>query len=255
MDAYNKCIGFDLIMLRLLNQLNYTPPNLKLYKKDTCEVTFDDYNQMYRLFIGGEDYMSYKINDHDEAYELYSHYDLAKGHCICTGLGFGVRENWLLTKKEVSKVTVLEKNKEVIDYHKYLNPKLFDDVEVIHINAYDYKGKCDTLLLDHYEDEAGNAKLEPKKIVNDMFVLQAASEISDNIECDRMWMWTLELIVAERSWQRSCEVGSYVSKTSIYNEIKTEFNLNKLPDLTEEELQLYYFMYNSWSSFSSRYFK
>ena len=31
---------------------------------------------------------------HDEAYELYSHYDLAKGHCICTGLGFGVRENW-----------------------------------------------------------------------------------------------------------------------------------------------------------------
>ena len=209
---------------------------------------------MYRLFIGGEDYMSYKINDHDEAYELYSHYDLAKGHCICTGLGFGVRENWLLTKKEVSKVTVLEKNKEVIDYHKYMNPKLFDDVEVIHISAYDYKGKCDTLLLDHYEDDAGNAKLEPKKIVNDMFVLQAASEISDNIECDRMWMWTLELIVAEKSWQRSCEVGSYVSKTSVYNEIKTQFNL-KLPDLTEEELNLYYFMYNSWSSFSSRYFK
>ena len=111
--------------------------------------------------------------------------------------------------------------------------------------------------MDHYEDEAGNAKLEisPKKIVNDMFVLQAASEISNNIECDRMWMWTLELIIAERSWQRSCEVGSYVSKTSVYNEIKTEFNLNKLPDLTEEELNLYYFMYNSWSSFSSRYFK
>ena len=36
--------------------------------------------------------MSYRIKDHDEAYELYSHYDLAKGHCICTGLGFGVRE-------------------------------------------------------------------------------------------------------------------------------------------------------------------
>ena len=101
-------------MLRLLDQLNYTPPNLKLYKKDSCEVTFDDFNQMYRLFIGGEDYMSYRIKDHDEAYELYSHYDLAKGHCICTGLGFGVRENWLLTKKEVSKVTVLEKNKKLL---------------------------------------------------------------------------------------------------------------------------------------------
>ena len=63
MDANNKCIRFDLIMLRLLNQLNYYPPNLKLYKKDSCEVTFDDYNQMYRLFIGGEDYMSYRIKE------------------------------------------------------------------------------------------------------------------------------------------------------------------------------------------------
>ena len=114
MDAHNKCIGFDLIMLRLLDQLNYTPPNLQLYKKDSCEVTFDNYNQMYRLFIDGEDYMSYRIKDHDEAYELYSHYDLAKGHCICTGLGFGVRENWLLTKKEVSKVTVLEKIRKLL---------------------------------------------------------------------------------------------------------------------------------------------
>ena len=128
-----------------------------------------------------------------------------------------------------------EKNKEVIDYHKYINPKFFDDVEVIHMSAYDYKGKCDTLLLDHYEEEAAN----------DMLVLQNASEVSDNIECDRMWLWTLERIVAGRSWQRSCKVGSYVSKTLIYNEIKTRFDLDKLPDLTEEELELYYFMYNS----------
>ena len=225
-------------MIELLKQLNYSPPNVKEYSSDNFEVVFDKKHSNYRFLIGGQEWTSYNIRTHAQVYELYSHYYFAKGHCICTGLGFGVRENWLLTKKEVSKVTVLEKNKEVIDYHKYINPKLFDDVEVIHISAYDYKGKCDTLLLDHYEDDAGNAKLEPKKIVNDMFVLQAASEISDNIECDRMWMWTLELIVAEKSWQRSCEVGSYVSKTSVYNEIKTQFNL-KLPDLTEEELNLY----------------
>ena len=77
MDAHDKCIRFNLIMLRLLNQLNYTPPNLKLYKKDACEVTFDDYNQMYRLSVEGEEWMSYRIKDHDQAYELYSHYDLA----------------------------------------------------------------------------------------------------------------------------------------------------------------------------------
>ena len=74
-------------MFRLLDQLNYTPPNLQLYKKDSCEVTFDDYNQMYRLFIGGEDYMSYRIKDHDEAYELYSHYD-GKGSLYLHRIGF-----------------------------------------------------------------------------------------------------------------------------------------------------------------------
>ena len=109
-------------MLRLLNQLNYTPPNLQLYQTDSCEVTFDNLNQMYRLSVKGEEWMSYRIKDHDQAYELYSHYDLANGHCICTGLGLGVRENWLLNKKEVSKLTVVEKSKEVIDYHRYINP-------------------------------------------------------------------------------------------------------------------------------------
>ena len=102
------------------------------------------------------------------------------------------------------------------------------------MDAYEYTGKCYTLFLDHYEEDAAN----------DMLVLQNASEISKHIECDTMWMWTLERIVAGRSWQRSCKVGSYVSKTLIYNEIKTRFDL-PLPDLTEEELELYYFMYNS----------
>ena len=231
-------------MLRLLNQLNYTPPNLQLYNTDSCEVTFDSYNQMYRLSVEGEEWMSYRIKDHDQAYELYSHYDLANGHCICTGLGFGVRENWLLNKKEVSKLTVVEKSKEVIDYHKHINPKFFDDVEVIHMDAYEYTGKCDTLLLDHYEEDAAN----------DMLVLQNASEISKHIECGTMWMWTLERIVAGRSWQRSCKVGSYVSKTLIYNEIKTRFDLDKLPDLSEEQLELYYFMYNSKATSVHKHF-
>jgi len=99
-------------------------------------------------------------------------------------------------------------------------------------------------LLDHYEEEAAN----------DMLVLQNASEISKHIECDTMWMWTLERIVAGRSWQRSCKVGSYVSKKLIYNEIKTRFDLDKLPDISEEQLELYYFMYNSKATSVHKHF-
>ena len=177
--------------------------------------------------------MSYKSKVYDQAFELYSHYDLAKGHCICTGLGFGIRENWILNKKGVTKVTVLEKYKSVIDYHRFNNPKFFDNVEVIQTDVYDYKGKCDTLLLDHYEygTEAKHANLPNQKTAIAYLILQNSAKVLKNIECDTMWLWTLEDIVA----------GKLIN----YNDIKTRFGLHALPDLTEEKLSLYYFMYKS----------
>jgi hypothetical protein len=180
--------------------------------------------------------MSYRNKDHDQAFELYSHYDLAKGHCICTGLGLGVRENWILNKKEVTKVTVIEKNKEVIEYHRYINPSFFDNVEVIHSDVHDYEGKCDTLLLDHYEEECRNEYL----------LLQNTSKICEKIECDTLWFWTLEQIIARGSNIRSQQVGMYVSNLLVYNELKSRFDL-PLPNLSEEDLSLYYFMYASKS--------
>ena len=221
-------------MLRLLSSLGYTPPNLELYKTDTCEVIWDEEPKAYVLSVNGEEWMSYRTQDHDQAYELYSHWDQAEGHCICTGLGLGVRENWILNKPGVTKVTVVEKNQEIIDYHKFINPRLFDDVEVIHCDANEYKGKCDTLLLDHYEEQAS----KPISLFVD------ANSIVRNIECQKLWMWTLETIVGGMSYQRSQKISQYVSKLLIYNEIKNRFDL-PFPDLTESDLDLYYFMYNS----------
>ena len=62
-------------MLRLLSSLGYTQPNLKLYKTDTCEVIWDEEPKAYRLSVNGEEWMSYRTTDHDQAYELYSHWD------------------------------------------------------------------------------------------------------------------------------------------------------------------------------------
>ena len=55
---------------------------------------------------------------HGQAKQFYSHYNLAYGHVVCTGLGFGTREKWLSTKPEVTKITVIEANKQIIDYHR-----------------------------------------------------------------------------------------------------------------------------------------
>tara|TARA_A100001234_G_scaffold197620_1_gene187901 strand:- start:1436 stop:2137 length:702 start_codon:yes stop_codon:yes gene_type:complete len=219
-------------MLRLLEQLHYTPPKLRPYKKDRLEVTYNQVEEYFQLFVDGEEWMSYRNKDHKQAYEFYSHWDQARGHCICTGLGFGTRENWILTKPEVTKVTVIEKNEEVIEYQKIINPELFDHVEVIHADAAEYTGKCDTLLLDHFESEA----------LHEYKLLQSMSDVCKNIESDVAWFWTLEQIIVKESYHRSRHLGRYVSNLLVYNEFKSRYNM-PLPDLTEEDLMLYYFMY------------
>ena len=85
-------------MLRLLEQLHYTPPKLRPYKKDRLEVTYNQVEEYFQLFVDGEEWMSYRNKDHKQAYEFYSHWDQA-GHCICTGLD-SVQENWILANQK-----------------------------------------------------------------------------------------------------------------------------------------------------------
>jgi len=101
-------------MLKLLEAFNYSVPKIKPYQSGKLEVIFADRYQDFVLFVDGKQQMTYNIHNHHQAYELYSQYDIAEGHCLCSGLGFLVRENWLLTKKEVTKITVIEKSKDVI---------------------------------------------------------------------------------------------------------------------------------------------
>ena len=105
-------------MNKILKDTNYPIPIIKPYNQDGLRVEFSENKFFASLFIKGERYMTYDYLNHAQALELLSHYYLAKGHCICTGLGFAVRENWIATKKEVTKITVIEKNKNLIDYHK-----------------------------------------------------------------------------------------------------------------------------------------
>jgi hypothetical protein len=123
--------------------------------------------------------MAYNIS-HKEALEFFSHYDLAYGHVICAGLGFGCREQWILTKPNVTKLTVLEKNPYLIEYHK----KYYDNnkIEYICCDFSEYKGTCDVLLIDTWE--------EYKKgfIKNSVNIFKSL----ENISCKSFWAWPLE---------------------------------------------------------------
>lgn len=159
-------------------------------------------------------WMSYNVHSAEEACELYSSFRVAEGHCLCTGLGLGLRESWLLRKPEVKSVTVIEKNQCIIDFHKEFNPELLKEIKVINENASEYKGSCDTLLLDHYNQEPWNN------------VLEDIENVAKNIDCQKMWFWPLEEYLIETS-----KPGHYFRS---YLELKER--LPKLPDITSYDV-------------------
>ena len=209
-------------MLTILKDCNYSPPLLKPYTGKNISVVescFRKNYKKYRLYINNCVCMTYNTWNHVQALELVSHYQLAKGHCICTGMGFGVRENWLMQKKEVTKITIVERNEELIEYHKYINSPFLKECEVIIGDASEMQGKCDTLLLDHYE-------LETKE-----YIVDDVKKISRNVDCETLWFWPIERIILNYE--------NYSTYYQNYLQIKNKFNLSKLPNIDEERVNLF----------------
>ena len=178
------------------------------------------------MFVENHQWNNYNFVYHDEAFQIFPHFYLAKGHCICTGLGFGIRESWLIKNPNVTKITVLEKNKEVINYHKWLKNPLLDCIEIINCDADSYVGSCDTLLLDHYEQEP------------DDIWLQSIQKVSKNVSHDVLWVWSIEPFLEEFSKKNN------ISLIKSYFKIKSKYNLN-LPEISEQTLLMFLFMFFS----------
>jgi hypothetical protein len=227
-------------MLKLLEKFNYIPPILKEGKWGNVEIKKN--GNLYILLVSGEQWFLYREDYHDTAYEVFSHYDLAYGHVICTGMGLGVRENWLINNPKVTKVTVIERSQDLINYHYEINSPFITSpkVEIFKGDARKYKGKCDVLLLDHYELESWEE------------MLQDVYKCQQNIECDLMWFWPLEKIVTIYRKYYTDNIAPYnlLTKHQTYQLIKENYKLNKLPNIDESTLNLYVMMYFS-SSFTN----
>lgn len=222
-----------------------TIPKMLTYKEDRMVILERDYEDGdwgCRLIIDNEEWMSCYSHNFVQLFELYSHYHLARGHCICTGLGFGLREKWLLSKQEVSKLTVLEKNVEVINYHKKVNPELIAQLEVIHCDASEYTGECDTLLLDHYEGVF---------VKNPSHYFQDIKQCCNNISHNTLWFWPLERAITDGLDEKvhnfsELRYNKYLTFTEIYP---------TLPKLTEPELNAYcnlFYNITEWLPFRNK---
>lgn len=90
--------------------------------------------------------------------------DEAYGHVVTYGLGLGYYAYMVSLKENVSKITIVEKDKEVIDlFNKYILPqfKNKDKIEVINMDAFKYNEnvKCDYLFIDIWHDPSDGIEL------------------------------------------------------------------------------------------------
>jgi hypothetical protein len=226
-------------MLEFLKQYNYNPPSLKSYRTEEIEIDVSEEDAY--LMVNGIQWMFYDFKTHKEVAHFFSHYSLAKGHCITTGLGFGLRETWLLTKKEVNKLTVLEKNKSVIEYHQYIESPFLKEIELIHCDASEYVGKCDTLLLDHYEFPEHN---DPRMKLLFLDLLK----ITKNITHQCFWFWPFEDILLDT--QKCTNISPYEEYLRLRKDV-----FPTLPNLSKSELMHFIDVYNCQvGKFSLEYF-
>lgn len=223
-------------MLEILKQFNYTPPEIKPIKVGDLEVVdIKGLGERYQLKVKDKEWMTYNIHSHEEVFEVFSHYHLAYGDVVTTGMGFGAREAWLLANPRVKSLTVVEMNEEVIEYHRHIGSPWLEKVKILHQDARNLKLKCDVLLLDHYQFEKSNDILKEVKLIH------------DNVECDVMWFWPFERIIMEaRKWYSDNDPnGGLYTKDAAYNRIKLEYELSKFPELDFNTVNMFCFMYNS----------
>lgn len=203
-----------------MNQKHYTlneiidffNPEINLGYLGSVEIKIS--RALYLLTVKKRRWMTYDPVLKNSVKEIYSHYDIAYGNVICTGLGLGIREQLLLTKPEVEKITVLEKSLDLINFHKkYSNWAKNDKINFINTDAGNYKGSCDTLLLDHYEQQ------------NAMAVLNNVKSITKNIKCNTLWFWPCEKYIKQLGFD--------------YDTFKNIYNLNELPILSKDKLEAY----------------
>jgi hypothetical protein len=197
----------------------FKEPNLVPYDEHGLKV-FEPREGTFVLLQDGQQWMTYNTRGKKEVFEFYSHWKLARGHCICTGLGFALRENWLLSKKEVTKITVLESNEAIISYHMKHNPSVMEQLEIVHTNVYDYKGSCDTLLIDHFEGPGAQWE---------MVFCSSLARIIKNIKHERMWFWPFEYFMGIHYRNH---LG--MSLESLYDRYRRYFGLHTLPKEMDE---------------------
>ena len=157
---------------------------VKAVKSTNFEIKSTNNGEEFQLWINNERWMNTTPNNNSIIKQMYSHYDIAYGNVLITGLGFGIAALWISSKSTVKHVTVVEKSPEVIESFLAVNDKpnnmtiICEDANKFQSNDY-----FNCILSDHFENE------------NHTVIIDSMQSLVKRVpNYDVVWFWPLELI-------------------------------------------------------------
>jgi hypothetical protein len=156
-----------------------------------CDIEYEEKGKKYRMKCEGVQWMEADKDFLHPKDTLYSQYDLAYGTVLITGLGFGILAKALSEKPEVTSVTIIEIEQDVIDAF-FSNNTLNSKVTIILGDASTYESnvKYDCLLPDHYELQSTD------------WIIKDMNSIAERINHDVFWPWPIEELFLEKTYPR-----------------------------------------------------
>jgi hypothetical protein len=156
-------------------------PNIVPGTYGRIEITHSVEKDCYFLHHDGIRWMMATTDLRDVLHNMHSQYDIAYGKVLVTGLGFGILLKALEEKDNVTSITVIEKEQDVVDAFMSHN-SIGDKVKIVVADAITYstEEEYDCLIPDHYELQSVEWKIADMK------------NIYKRIKNKSFWPWSLE---------------------------------------------------------------
>jgi hypothetical protein len=186
-----------------------------------AEIEYIESEETYKLSHKGVPWMGTDKHFISGRDLMYSQYDLAYGDVLITGLGFGILAKALCQKPEVTSVTVVELNEDVIDAYLAHN-KIEEKLTIVLDDAsyYTTSKKFDCVLPDHYELQTLN------------WTIRDMNKMAERIKHKVFWPWSIEEIFLMKMYPKD-----------IYRQTSIQFFETYGPELPQK-----------WSEFVTTYF-
>lgn len=173
-----------------------------------------------RLYVDNQEWMEEVVEEMGTALEMYPLYDLANGNVLISGWGMGILPEWIANKNEVKSVTVVEKNESVVKLY-LKNNKINEKINIIidDMNNFSTNDEYDCLLLDHYQYESNDYKIENIK------------QVYKNVPNHKLiYAWSIEYIYLEKIFNNRFEL--LMDQENRWHNFKNFMKIETLPELS-----------------------